>query len=93
MAKPKVLISDELSPRAVEIFSERGCDVDFKPGLKLKDVVIQRAFIGSCTNSRIEDIRAAAQKGMDEMSARFRAGAGGAVVIAGSLTLLEELAR
>ena len=23
MAKPKVLISDELSPRAVEIFSER----------------------------------------------------------------------
>src|SRR5215472_14787344 len=34
MAKPKVLISDELSPRAVEIFSERGCDVDFKPGLK-----------------------------------------------------------
>ncbi|MDP1964587.1 MAG: hydroxyacid dehydrogenase, partial [Reyranella sp.] len=34
MAKPKVLISDELSPRAVEIFAERGCDVDFKPGLK-----------------------------------------------------------
>mgnify|MGYP000001381094 CR=1 FL=1 len=34
MAKPKVLISDELSPRAVEIFSERGCDVHFKPGLK-----------------------------------------------------------
>ena len=30
MAKPKVLISDELSPRAVEIFSERGCDVDFE---------------------------------------------------------------
>ena len=28
MAKPKVLISDELSPRAVEIFSERGCDVE-----------------------------------------------------------------
>jgi len=34
MAKPKVLISDELSPRAVEIFAERGCDADFKPGLR-----------------------------------------------------------
>jgi len=43
MAKPKVLISDELSPRAVEIFSERGCDVDFKPGLKPADL---RAIVG-----------------------------------------------
>ncbi|MBY0428590.1 MAG: phosphoglycerate dehydrogenase, partial [Alphaproteobacteria bacterium] len=33
-AKPKVLISDELSPRAVEIFKERGVDVDVKTGLK-----------------------------------------------------------
>ena len=32
--KPKVLISDELSPRAVEIFRERGIDVDVKTGLK-----------------------------------------------------------
>ena len=31
---PKVLISDELSPRAVEIFKERGVDVDVKVGLK-----------------------------------------------------------
>jgi D-3-phosphoglycerate dehydrogenase len=30
---PKVLISDKLSPAAVEIFSARGIDVDFKPGL------------------------------------------------------------
>ena len=44
MAKPKVLISDELSPRAVEIFSERGCDVDFKPGLKPAEL---RAIIGN----------------------------------------------
>jgi D-3-phosphoglycerate dehydrogenase / 2-oxoglutarate reductase len=43
MAKPKVLISDELSPRAVEIFSERGCDVDFKPGLKPAEL---RAIVG-----------------------------------------------
>src|SRR5947208_11259158 len=44
MAKPKVLISDELSPRAVEIFAERGCDVDFKPGLKPAEL---RAMIGN----------------------------------------------
>ncbi len=44
MAKPKVLISDELSPRAVEIFSERGCDVDFKPGLKPAEL---REIIGN----------------------------------------------
>src|SRR5664279_6344937 len=44
MAKPKVLISDDLSPRAVEIFAERVCDVDFKPGLKPAEL---RAIIGN----------------------------------------------
>ena len=32
-AMPKVLISDKLSPAAVEIFRDRGIDVDLKPGL------------------------------------------------------------
>src|ERR1700750_285733 len=39
---PKVLISDDLSPRAVEIFKERGVDVDMKVGLKpdqLKEII------------------------------------------------------
>src|SRR5437868_6866994 len=30
---PKVLISDKLSPAAVQIFKDRGVDVDVKPGL------------------------------------------------------------
>ena len=29
----KVLIADELSPRAAEILTARGIDVDFRPGL------------------------------------------------------------
>ncbi len=30
---PKVLISDELDPLAIQIFEKNGCKVDFKPGL------------------------------------------------------------
>src|SRR5260370_340974 len=33
MPKPKVLISDALSPAAVQIFKDRGIDVDFQPNL------------------------------------------------------------
>jgi len=40
---PKVLISDKLSPAAVEIFRTRGIDVDIKTGLSPADL---RAIIG-----------------------------------------------
>jgi len=40
---PKVLISDNLSPRAVEIFNRRGVDVDVKTGLKPAEL---KAIIG-----------------------------------------------
>ena len=44
MTKPKVLISDALSPAAVQIFKDRGVEVDFQPNLgkdkdKLAEVI------------------------------------------------------
>jgi len=54
-----------------------------EPGKKIEDIGIDRVFIGSCTNSRIEDLRAAARvaKG-HRVSAKVRA-----MVVPGSQTV------
>ena len=46
MTKPKVLISDALSPAAVQIFKDRGIEVDFQPNLG-KDKEMLAEIIGN----------------------------------------------
>jgi D-3-phosphoglycerate dehydrogenase len=46
MPAPKVLISDALSPAAVQIFKDRGIDVDFQPALG-KDKEKLAAIVGN----------------------------------------------
>src|SRR3546814_10030896 len=73
---PKVLISDELSDRAAEIFRERGLEVDVKTGLKADEL---KAIIGdydglairSATKVTAEIIAAA-----DKLKVVGRAGTG-----------------
>jgi len=68
---PEVNRLSEAERRAAELALQY---MGLEPGKKIQDIGIDRVFIGSCTNSRIEDLRAAARvaKG-HRVSSRVRA--------------------
>ena len=75
---PKVLISDKLSEAAVQIFKDRGIDVDFQPDLgKDKDALLK--VIGNYDGLAIRSATKATEKiiaGADNLKVIGRAGIG-----------------
>ncbi|MBI1244720.1 MAG: 3-isopropylmalate dehydratase large subunit [Alphaproteobacteria bacterium] len=79
-------IADEGKRAAVK----RSLDyMGLKPGTKLVDVKVDKVFIGSCTNGRIEDLRAAAEVA----KGRKVAGHVQALVVPGSGLVKEQAER
>ncbi len=59
--KSTVPLPDPLASEADRKAFERALEyMDLKAGTPIEQIAIDRAFIGSCTNARIEDLRAAA---------------------------------
>jgi 3-isopropylmalate/(R)-2-methylmalate dehydratase large subunit len=77
---PEIGAMEETDRRATELALQY---MGLEPGERIQDIGIDRVFIGSCTNSRIEDLRAAARvaKG-HQVNSKVRA-----MVVPGSQTV------
>ena len=63
--------------------------MDLQPGTAMTAIPISHAFIGSCTNARIEDLRAAAAVvGQHKVAAKVRA-----IIVPGSTAVREQAER
>lgn len=77
--RPSDTADPELSQRALDYMA-------LKPGTNINDVPIDRVFIGSCTNSRLSDLRSAA----DVARGRKVADQVRAIVVPGSTSVKKE---
>ncbi len=72
--------SEAASPQAQELAERSLKYMDLQPGTAIEDIPLDRVFLGSCTNARIEDLRAAA----DIVRGHKVAGSVRAMVVPGS---------
>ncbi len=72
--------SEAPNPQAAELAERSLAYMDLKPGTRIEDIPLDVVFVGSCTNGRIEDLRAAA----DVVRGRRTASTVRAMVVPGS---------